>query len=139
MGERAVLASTEAQLGLVVLAQGRAAEADRLARRSASLATADDIGAQASWRRVRATVLAGRGRAGEAERLAAEAVALTERTDYVNDHASALEDLATVHDLAGHAADARTARLAAIDMYRGKGNTVSAVRLERTVASHAPA
>ena len=36
MGERAVLASTEAMLGMAVLAQGRSAEADRLARRSAT-------------------------------------------------------------------------------------------------------
>jgi hypothetical protein len=110
-----------------------------MARRAAGLATADDFGAQVCWRRVRATVLAGRGRVGEAQRLAAEAVALAERTDNLNDHAAALEDLAGVHDLAGHAADAHRARLAAMDLYRGKGNTVSAVRLERTVTSHATA
>ena len=39
MGERAVLASTEALLARVVLAQGRDAEADRLARRAARLTT----------------------------------------------------------------------------------------------------
>ena len=93
MGERAVLASTEAWLGMVVLAQGREAEADRLALRSARLTTADDISPQVLWRRIRASVLAGRGRLTEAARLADEAVALAAQTDYLNEHAGALVDL----------------------------------------------
>ena len=66
----------------------------------------------------------------DAERLAPEAVALTERTDCLNDHAGALEDLGHVHDLAGRRTDAGTARDAALDVYRRKGNAVSSVRLE---------
>jgi class 3 adenylate cyclase/tetratricopeptide (TPR) repeat protein len=139
MGERAVLASTEAHLGLAVLAQGRAAEADRLARRAATLATVDDLSAQVMWRRVRARALAQRGRARDAERFATDAVALAERTDYLNDTGEAFEDLAEVHDAAGRAGDALAARRAALDRYRRKGNTVASVRLERTVTGHAPA
>jgi class 3 adenylate cyclase len=129
MGERAVLASSEALLGLVVLAQGRADEADRHARRAARLATEDDLSPQAIWRRVRAVVLAGRGRLGDAERLADEAVALAASTDYLNEHAGALEDLGRIHDLAGRRRDAQRARAEALELYLRKGNVVSAVQL----------
>jgi class 3 adenylate cyclase/tetratricopeptide (TPR) repeat protein len=139
MGERAVLASTEALLARVVLAQGRDAEADRLARRAARLTTDMDAAPQSLWRRVRAIVLAGRGRAREAERLAGDAVALIGRTDYLNEHAEALEDLACVHDLGGDAHAARRARADAMALYIRKGNVVSAVRLERMVTSRASA
>jgi class 3 adenylate cyclase/tetratricopeptide (TPR) repeat protein len=139
MGERALLASTEALLGMAVLAQGRDSEADRLARRSARLTTDDDLSAGVMWRRVRAVVLADRGRIREAEQLAHEAVALAERTDYLNEHAGALEDLARVHDLAGRPQEAQRARDAALDVYRRKGNVVSTVRLETTVASRTSA
>jgi class 3 adenylate cyclase/tetratricopeptide (TPR) repeat protein len=139
MGERAVLASTEAYLGMAVLAQGRHPEADRLARRSARLTTADDLSPQVLWRRIRAVVLAGRGRIPDAERLADEAVALAAQTDYLNEHAGALADLGHVYALAGRTRDARRAREAALDLYRRKENAVSAVRLEGLVANHAPA
>ena len=70
----------------------------------------------------------------EAERLARDAVALAERTDYLNDHAGALEDLARVHDAVGDSEGARHAREAALDVYRRKGNAVSSVRLEQAIA-----
>jgi tetratricopeptide (TPR) repeat protein len=130
MGERALLASTEAWLGIAVLAQGRADEADRIARRCARLATEDDLSPQSLWRRTRALVLAERGRLGEAERLAGEAVALTATTDYLNEHAAALEDLGRVQALAGRQRDARRAGESALALYRRKGNVVSTVRLE---------
>jgi class 3 adenylate cyclase/tetratricopeptide (TPR) repeat protein len=134
MGEKAVLASTEAMLGMAVLAQGRVEEADRLGRRSARLATDGDLSAQVLWRRVRAVALAHQERLRDAERLARDAVTLAERTDYLNDHAGALEDLARVHDASGDRDAAQSAREAALDVYRRKGNTVSSVRLERALA-----
>jgi class 3 adenylate cyclase/tetratricopeptide (TPR) repeat protein len=130
MGERAVLASTEGFLALVVLAQGRVDEADRLARRAAQLTTEDDISPQVLWRRVRAAVLAERGRIAEAERMAREAVGLADRTDCLNDRAAALEDLAHVLELGGRVDDAREARMAALEVYRRKGTVVSYVRLD---------
>jgi tetratricopeptide (TPR) repeat protein len=135
MGERAVLASTEALLARVVLAQGRDDEADRLARRASRLTTDLDAAAQALWRRVRGIVLAGRGRAHDAQRMAQEAVAFMASTDYLNDHADAVEDLACVYDLSGDAEAARQARADAIALFTRKGNVVSAVRLERMVTS----
>jgi class 3 adenylate cyclase/tetratricopeptide (TPR) repeat protein len=137
MGEKAVLASTEAMLGMAVLAQDRVEEADRLARRSARLTTDGDLAAQVMWRRVRAGALAGQGRLREAERLARDAVALAERTDYLNDHAGALEDLAVVREAAGDSQEARHARESALDVYRRKGNAVSSVRLEQAIAGAA--
>ncbi len=134
MGERAVLASTEALLGMAVLAQGRVEEADRLARRSARLATDGDMSAQVMWRRVRAVALAAQGRPRDAERFARDAVVLAERTDYLNDHAGALEDLAHVHGRAGDSEGANHAREEALEIYRRKGNAVSSVRLERAIA-----
>ena len=47
---------------------------------------------------MRAVALAQEDRLREAERLARDAVALAERTDYLNDHAGALEDLARILD-----------------------------------------
>jgi tetratricopeptide (TPR) repeat protein len=138
MGEKAVLASTEAMLGLALLAQGRVDEADRLARGSARLTTDDDLSAQMMWRRVRAVALAERGRPHEGQRLARDAVSLAEQTDYLNDHAGALEDLAYVCGAAGDSNGAQDAREAALDVYRRKGNAVSSVRLERAIAGVAP-
>jgi class 3 adenylate cyclase/tetratricopeptide (TPR) repeat protein len=134
MGEKAVLASTEALLGMALLAQGRLQEGDRLARRCARLATDDDLSAQVMWRRARAIVLAEQGRSRDAQRLARNAVALSETTDYLNDHGDALADLARVNDLAGDPLEAARAREAALDAYRRKGNAVSCVRLERAIA-----
>lgn len=132
MGERALLSSTEALLGMAVLAQGRAAEADRLARRSARLTTDDDTSAQVLWRRVRAVVLAGEGRLPAAERLAYEAVELASGTDYLNEHAGALDDLGRILQMTGrlHAAD--SAREHALALYRRKGNIAAAVQLTET-------
>ncbi len=118
-----------------MLAQGRDAEADRLARRAGRLTTDLDAAAQALWRRVRGIVLAGQGRAHDAERMAREAVDLMAGTDYLNDHADALEDLARVYDLGGDAEAARQARADAMTLFVRKGNVVSAVRLERMVTS----
>jgi tetratricopeptide (TPR) repeat protein len=139
MGERAVLSSTEGMLALVVLGQGRLPEADRLARRAARMTAEGDVSSQVLWLRVRAAVLCAGGRTHEAERLAQEAVGLAERTDCLNDSAAALEDLARVHEVAGHAEAARTARDAALEVYRRKGNVVCCVRLEQMLTGRVPA
>jgi ATP/maltotriose-dependent transcriptional regulator MalT len=125
-----VLASTEGMLALVVLAQGRSDEADRLARRAARMTTEGDISPQVLWRRVRAAVLAERGRAAEAERMARDAVAMAELTDCLNDRAAAIEDLGHVLELGGRVDGAREARMAALEVYRRKGTAVSCVRLD---------
>jgi class 3 adenylate cyclase/tetratricopeptide (TPR) repeat protein len=131
MGERAVLASTEAYLAQVVLMQGNLKLADRLAGRCARMATADDVSAQALWRRVRARVRSAQGNHRRAIALADEAVALMHDADWVNDHAGTLADAAAVRATAGQRADADRLLDAAVEMYGRKGN-VAAIRLLAT-------
>ena len=126
MGERAVLASTESYLAQVVLMAGREAEADRLARRCAALATADDAWPQAAWRQVRARVLAARGQSGRALDLARDAVEIAMTTDHPNLQADSLVDLALVHEAGGGREDAVTAVTSALGIYEAKGNVVRA-------------
>ncbi len=126
MGERAVLASTEGYLAQVALLAGRESDADRIARRCASLATDDDAWAQVVWRQVRARVLASRGRARPALELAREAVEVAMTTDHLNTQADALVDLALVHEAIGSAESAGRALSDAIAIYRVKGNVVRA-------------
>jgi ATP/maltotriose-dependent transcriptional regulator MalT len=126
MGERAVLASTESYLAQVALLAGRAAEADRLARRCASLATEDDAWAQVAWRQVRARVLAGRGQSQRALEYARQAVEIAMTTDHLNTQADSLVDLAFVLDAAGSSDEGAAALKRAIEIYEAKGNAVRA-------------
>jgi tetratricopeptide (TPR) repeat protein len=126
MGERAVLASTEAHLAQVLLMRGRVPEADKVARRCAALATEDDASPQAAWRQVRARVLASRGQTRRALELADEAVAIVMTTDHLNEQADAMVDLALVHEAAGSAAAAAAALASAAEIYEAKGNVVRA-------------
>jgi class 3 adenylate cyclase len=123
MGERAVLASTESYLAQVLLAAGRDAEADRLARRCAALATDDDAWPQVAWRQVRARVLARRGQTRRALELAHEAVEVAMTTDHLNLQGDALVDLALVQAAAG-SAEPEAALAAALEIYEAKGNIV---------------
>ena len=134
MGERAVLASTEAYLAQVVLIQGNLKLADRLAGRCARMATADDVSAQALWRRVRARVRSAQGNSVQAIRLADEAVALMQTADWVNEHAGALADAAAVHAAAGDHAQADRLLDAAIQTYLSKGNVAAVRNLATSVA-----
>jgi class 3 adenylate cyclase/tetratricopeptide (TPR) repeat protein len=126
MGERAVLASTESYLAQVALLSGRAAEADRLARRCAALATEDDAWAQVAWRQVRARVLAGRGQTTRALEFARQAVDIGMKTDHLNTLGDALADLAAVLEAAGSHDEATAALTRAIETYEAKGNIVRA-------------
>jgi tetratricopeptide (TPR) repeat protein len=134
MGERAVLASTESYLAQVMLAYGRDAQADRLARRCAALATEDDAWAQVAWRQVRASVLARRGDVHRAVPLARKAVEIADTTDHANLRAEALADLAIVLELSGEHEGAAAVRLRAAAIYEAKGNVVRLMEVERQSA-----
>jgi class 3 adenylate cyclase/tetratricopeptide (TPR) repeat protein len=136
MGERAVLASTESYLAQVALMGGRAAEADRLARRCASLATDDDAWAQAAWRQVRARVLAARGQTQRALGYAHQAVEIAMTTDHLNTQADSLVDLAFVLDAAGLSDEAVAALNRAIEIYEAKGNTVRSREAREALTRH---
>jgi tetratricopeptide (TPR) repeat protein len=134
MGERAVLASTEAYLAQVVLLGGNMDLADRLAGRASRMATADDVSAQSLWRRVRARVRSAQGNDARAIRLADEAVELMQHADWINDRAGALADAAVVHAAAGDHEAADLLLQSAIEAYRRKGNVAALRALETYVA-----
>jgi class 3 adenylate cyclase/tetratricopeptide (TPR) repeat protein len=137
MGERAVLASTESYLAKVMLLAGRDAAADRFARRSAAIATADDAGPQTMWRQVRARVLARRGHTQRAVDLAREAVTISSTTDHLNLQADATADLAIVLEAARDADRAAAAFASAVSLYDQKGNLVRSQETARCM-EHAP-
>ena len=134
MGERAVLASTEAHLAQVTLMAGRDREADRIARRCAALVSEDDASPQAMWRQVRARVLAGRGQTRRALELAQEAVDIIMTTDHLNEQGDAMMDLASVRETADDRGGAAAAFATAVEIYEAKGNTVRAREAQRRLA-----
>jgi class 3 adenylate cyclase/tetratricopeptide (TPR) repeat protein len=136
MGERAVLASTESYLAQIALLTGREAEADRLARRCAALATEDDAWAQVAWRQIRARVLTGRGQTSRALDFARQAVDIAMATDHLNTQADSLVDLAFVHRAAGSPDDAAAALNKALEIYEAKGNVVRAREVTADLTRH---
>jgi hypothetical protein len=64
----------------------------------------------------------------EAEALAREAVALTERTDAINQRGYVLLSLAEVLRIAGSSEDASTCAASAAELFTRKRNVVSAAR-----------
>jgi predicted ATPase/class 3 adenylate cyclase len=133
LGERGFASTVSALLAHAVSAQGRLDDAERFSRIAEQMAAEDDLSTQVMWRSARANVLAGRGRHPEAERLALEALRLAAETDDLNMHADTLMDLAEVLRLAGRDAEASRAAEEALDLYRQKGNLVSAERAERVL------
>jgi tetratricopeptide (TPR) repeat protein len=128
MGEATSIANVTALLAQAIYAGGRYTEALRFSEISQEAAPEDDLSAQILWRGPRAKVLARRGRRKKAEELAADAVGLAERTDFLNQHADALLDLAEVRRLTGRTAEARTPAEQAVRLFEQKGNVVSAAR-----------
>jgi DNA-binding SARP family transcriptional activator/class 3 adenylate cyclase len=126
MGDRSGLSTNTAMLAEAVLAQGRDEEALELTVQSERAAAAEDLPVQVQWRGPRAKALARRGELGAAERLAREAVSLAARTDFLNLHANALLDLATVLQHGRRLEDSAAAAAAAKALYERKGNLVGA-------------
>jgi len=125
------LASVAPLLADALHAQGRGSEAAPLIELAAGWTLADDTEAQMGLLRVRANLLALQGDLEEAERLAREGLELAAQTDYLNDHAKALADLADVLELAGRREEAVTALEQALELYERKGNLVMAERTRR--------
>lgn len=131
MGEKSLLATTAAMLASMLYAQGRYDEAAELADVSETSAAEEDVSAQVGWRCVRARLLAREQHPNEAQTLAAEAVRLADRTDMLTLRAEAQRDLAEVLDATGRSTEAAAARQTAIELYREKGDVVSAQALGR--------
>jgi len=128
LGETYLSVSLAGMLASVLYQQGHFEEADVVAVKVKASADAEDIDAQARWRAVRGKVAARRGDIARGLALAQEAVELRSRSEAPADLADALADLAEVQRLAGDAAW-RTTDERAVELFREKGDTVSAQRL----------
>jgi class 3 adenylate cyclase/tetratricopeptide (TPR) repeat protein/energy-coupling factor transporter ATP-binding protein EcfA2 len=130
IGEVGYLASVSPLLADALCVQGLDEEALRLTDRwrADQLTVAEDVDAQAAWRRVRAKAFARVGELDEGERLAREAMKIAERTDHLPLRAWVMADLAEVLRLAGRPDEAAAATREALRLFEAKGN-LAAVRL----------
>ena len=129
MGDRGHLVTVAPVLADVLYALGRNKEATELIKLTTRWAMDDDLDPQISWRRVQAKLLARRGRFQEATRLARDSVEVAAGTDFIDDHAHALADLAEVLQMAGRTTESITALEQAAALYEQKGNTTRARQL----------
>jgi tetratricopeptide (TPR) repeat protein len=133
-GDWGHLASVAPLLADALHAQGRGDEAAPLIELASRWTLADDIEAQIGLLRARANLLALEGDLEEAEPLAREATKLAAQTDYLNDHAKALADLAGVLELTGRREEAAAELEQAHALYERKGNLVMAERARERLA-----
>src|SRR5262249_48919095 len=118
-------ARAAAQLGIALLGQGRAADAEALSHESEALA-GDDLRAGSTWRRGRAEARARRGAHAAAVEFARAAVALAATTDALLHQAGARLALGAALRAAGRHAEAAAEEARAIELWRTKGATVLA-------------
>jgi hypothetical protein len=114
-------------------AQRRGDEAYEYTVVSEELAAPDDLASQVFWRQVRAQVLSRRN-GPEARRIGREAVQLAAQTDFLWMHGDALVALAEVLRATGSPDEAVEAAEQANDLYRAKGDLVSAERTRVLIA-----
>jgi class 3 adenylate cyclase len=136
-GESGMRSNMTVDLAHVLHRLGRPEEALRVALAGRAIAAHDDLFTQVRWRGAAARSLALQSRGAEAERLAAEAVELAEPTDMLTMRGDALLDQAAVAAAAGRPEDAARAALAALDLYRAKGNRAGAALAEAAQPSAA--
>ena len=105
----------------------RSSEADGFATMSMEYAPVEGLAAQALWRAAKARVMVSRGDYLEAERLAREAVGLAP-AEMPNLRADLKVDLAEVLLWAEQPAKSQPVIAEAIELYKRKGNLVSAAR-----------
>ncbi len=123
-------AQAAAYLGRALLAQDRAAEAERLSEEGEALA-GDDLQAAIAWRGVRAEALARRGERAAAIDLARAAVELAAGTDALLHHANARMALAAALRAAGRDGEADVEERRAIELWESKGATLLAEQARR--------
>jgi ATP/maltotriose-dependent transcriptional regulator MalT len=133
MGETGFLSTVTSLLAEVVCEQGRAEEAERLARRSLELAPLDDVDSQTRGKAVLAVALARRGSTDEAESLAREAVEICSPTDLIMIRADALRHAGIVLEAGGKNAEASAMYEEALTLYDAKGNQPMAARVRRSL------
>ena len=127
-GETYYLSTVAAHLARVIRDQGRDDKALALLAAAEGAAAEDDIDAQILWRSIRAPIVARSGDTATAQQLAQSAAEMAAQTEDPVLQADSLCELATVLQLAGDSAAARTAAERAATIYRAKGDRVSAAR-----------
>ena len=134
-GDKGHRSAVAPMLGEALFRQGKLDEAERYSLLSEELSATDDVAAQALWRGVRAKVLAARGQVEPALGLAKEAVAILTETDFLDWHAQACLDLASLLREAGDRDAARAAAGEAVALYTRRGNLVGIARAQASLAS----
>ena len=127
-GETYLLSTMAAVLSRVLREQGRDKDALALSNTAERAAAADDIDAQIQWRSVRAPILARMGQVAEGEALARAALDLSLGAEAPLLQAESHADLAHVLQIAGRHHEARQAFQTAANLWRVKGDIVSAAR-----------
>lgn len=125
MGEKANLSTVAAWLGTACFEQGKIDDADRYATTSAELGASEDVLNEATWRSLRARILAARGEREAALAYARAAVECADRTEFIDLRADTRLALAEV---LGSGPDAQRALDEALALYERKGNRVGAAR-----------
>jgi tetratricopeptide (TPR) repeat protein len=134
IGETGYLSTVASLLAESIYLQKRYEEAERFSEVSEQTAAPEDLASQASWRSVRAMVLAQRGEAEKAEDLARDAVEIARTTDHLNTHAWTLLALADVLAIGGRAPQAIPVIEQAGVLYDRKGNLVMAEKARNLLA-----
>jgi class 3 adenylate cyclase/tetratricopeptide (TPR) repeat protein len=128
LGETSVLSTAQALLARTLEHVGQLDEAEEYTLLSERNASRDDVASQATWRAVRARVLARRGEFERAGQLAREAVAIVDQTDFLVWRGEALLDLAEVHRLADDSASFVGSANDALRLFEAKGHVVHTER-----------
>jgi class 3 adenylate cyclase/tetratricopeptide (TPR) repeat protein len=134
IGETGYLSTLASLLAEAIYLQKRYEEAERFSKISEQNAPPEDMASQASWRSVRAMVLAQRGEAEKAEDLAREAVDIARKTDHLNTQGWTLLALADVLAVGGRPAQAVPVIEEARVLYDRKGNLVMAKKARTLLA-----
>src|SRR5215211_5619060 len=128
LGETSVLSTSQALLARTLEHVGRLDEAEEHTILSQRNASRDDVASQATWRAVRARVLARRGELEPALQLARDAVAIVDRTDFLVWRGEALLDLGEVQRLAEDSTSFARTVTDALRLFEAKGHVVLAER-----------
>lgn len=135
LGERMALSSVAALLSRVLFEQGRFDDADLYCRAAESAAAPDDNQAQVAWRQVRGLLAQRGGDQALAERTLREAVETARAANSPARIAGSLADLALALERGGRAVEAEPARAEALELFRAKGDLVSAAAVASSAAA----
>jgi class 3 adenylate cyclase/tetratricopeptide (TPR) repeat protein len=131
LGEKGFLSTLAAYLAHVFFTLGNFRDAREFTFISESTASSDDLLSQILWRSARGKVVARLGDLERGEKFTRESVEIAANTDFLNHHADALSDLATVLLEATRLRDAAGVTGTALSLYEEKGNIVSAAKARR--------